>query len=120
MNKSHTRLTYTKLYHEYLYSSAGEIQAHLGLDPGLEHKTKYPALCQETCIAGRTCSPKTWNKFQIQDQEHGLFLYGGSVYLLWNLVFTITKQWSWAVVLFEQATACMLCFVGFFQSFTKF
>lgn len=40
MNKSHTRLTYTKLYHEYLYSSAGEIQAHLGLDPGLEHKTK--------------------------------------------------------------------------------
>lgn len=41
MSKStHTHLTHTKLYHENLYTSAEEIQAHLCIDPGLEHKTK--------------------------------------------------------------------------------
>lgn len=40
MNKSHARLTHTKLCHEYLCTPAVEIQAHLGLDPCLEHKTK--------------------------------------------------------------------------------
>lgn len=32
-------VTQTKLYHENLYTPAMELQAHLGLDPGLEHKT---------------------------------------------------------------------------------
>lgn len=33
-------MTHTKIYHENLYSPAVEIQAHPGLRPGLEHKTK--------------------------------------------------------------------------------